>query len=75
MVLSQFHQELLLDDFPRLISDRQRIVAAALGSHVQYEDTVERFTSWLLAFEKSLRATTDVYLDDVSKAVNVIKVR
>jgi len=40
-----------------------------------YADTVDRFTKWLLGFERTLRSTTDVFLDDVARAVSVIKVR
>nr|XP_039255183.1 nesprin-1-like [Styela clava] len=66
--------EVLLNDLPQQFADRKRIVSAALASHTQYNDTIERYTIWLLNFEKSLRSTTDVYLDDVPLAVNVIKV-
>ena len=67
-------QDALISEFPQQFADRQRIVSAALASHLQYNDTVDHFTSWLLNFEKSLRSSTDVHLDDVPLAVDVIKV-
>ena len=59
---------------PQRIIDRRRIVAAALGSHIEYQETVEEFTSWLVQFERSLNATTEVYMNDVEGALEGLKV-
>jgi len=50
-------------------------VSAALGSHIQYEESIESFTQWLVAFERAIRDTHAVYMDDVESAIKVIKVR
>ena len=49
-------------------------MTSALESHVQYADSVEEFTKWLLQFERVLRQNTDVYLDDVAPAADLIQV-
>lgn len=43
-----FPQEVLLSNLPKQFVERRRIVTSALGSHMQYNDTVDSFTRWLL---------------------------
>ena len=73
-MVQQLLQELLLSDLPQRFLDRRRVVSAALGSHMQYEESISNFTQWLVAFERTNRDIHDVYLDDVESAVKVIKV-
>ena len=49
-------------------------MSAALGSHIQYQETVEQFSTWLVTFERSFRDTTDVFMDNVGKAAGMVKV-
>ena len=69
-----FLQELLLSDLPRRFIERRRVVSAALGSHIQYEESIESFTQWLVAFEHAIRDAQSVYMDDVESAIRTIKV-
>ena len=64
----------MLDDLPRRFLERHRVVSAALGSHIQYEESINNFTQWLIAFERTIRNSHDVYIDDVESALSIINV-
>jgi len=59
---------------PQQLADRERIVTSALESHVEYAESIEAFTKWLLQFERTLRNNTDVTLDDVTPAAELVQV-
>ena len=64
----------MLEELPKQLNERKRIVTSALDSHIIYSEAVERFTSWLISFERLLRNNTNVCLDDVNEARQQIEV-